>query len=34
MSKKDIQELIDLAKKLEKDMTKDEALSSLMLLGY
>ena len=33
MSEKDIQELIELAKKLEKDLTKEEALSSLVAAG-
>jgi hypothetical protein len=33
MSSKDIQELIDLAKKLEKDLTKEEALKSLVAAG-
>ena len=33
MSSKDVQELIDMAKKLEKDLTKEEALKSLVAAG-
>jgi hypothetical protein len=33
MSEKEIQELINLAKQLEKDITKEEALNSLVAAG-